>query len=554
MLIPYMHIVLFSPESAAQFEKVFPSKNGEQSAFERSLAWAELLAQGFPPSKIALLCFSKNEAAVRSALGSRDCVCLAEEKWSVARLLEQISALAKDSGERCIVYASAACAFLDAPLSRELIRLHTEYKAEYTFADGYPAGFAPEIVDAGAASILCALCGKVALEQGKAAVTNGSIFDVLKSDINSFEIETQIASRDYRLLRMNFLCDCTANCLSAKHLAETLVEQNRADLLELDPKQIGEENVIAISEIAKECCDVLKTVPAFYNVQVNCSCTVPPPFSPYADFFKKRYGEEICSTQLRMPFERFSALVKKMKSLSHDAVVSLSLFGEAVLHPEIDLFVREICQNGLTAFVEIDGAALKGFVESEQYARIRDFVPLENRNRIIFAVALDSFSGEKFSALHGGANFQDAVSAIRILSADFRETYAQFTRTTQNEDELEQFFRAWSDASGATGGKIIIQKYDNFCTALPSIKTADLAPVVREPCWHLRRDMEILFDGSVPLCREVCAFEDAEILGNVFDSDLEELWKKKDFVLREHIQKKYGGRCGTCDEYYIFNF
>ncbi|MDE5580304.1 MAG: SPASM domain-containing protein, partial [Treponemataceae bacterium] len=230
------------------------------------------------------------------------------------------------------------------------------------------------------------------------------------------------------------------------------------------------------------------------------------------------------------------------------------LFGEAVLHPEIDSFVREIFQNGLTSFLEIDGATLKDFVESESYKKILDFVPAENRKKIIFAISLDSFSDEKFSALHGGANLQDAISAIKILSSDFCETYAQFTRTTQNEDELENFFRAWSEKSSATGGKIIIQKYDNFCASLPSIKSADLAPVKREPCWHLRRDMEILFDGSVPLCREVCAFEDAEILGNVFESELEEIWQKKNSVLQEHIQKNYGVRCGKCDEYYIFNF
>lgn len=208
----------------------------------------------------------------------------------------------------------------------------------------------------------------------------------------------------------------------------------------------------------------------------------------------------------------------------------------------------------MTTFLEIDGAALKDFVEGESYKKILGFVPAENRKKVIFAIALDSFSDEKFAALHGGANLQDAISAIKILASDFCETYAQFTRTTQNEDELENFFRAWSEKSSATGGKIIIQKYDNFCAALPSIKSADLAPVEREPCWHLRRDMEILFDGSVPLCREVCAFEDAEILGNVFESGLEEIWQKKNSVLQEHIQKKYGGRCGKCDEYYIFNF
>ena len=63
--------------------------------------------------------------------------------------------------------------------------------------------------------------------------------------------------------------------------------------------------------------------------------------------------------------------------------------------------------------------------------------------------------------------------------------------------------------------------------------------------------MDILLDGSVPLCRELF---DKESLGNAFGQDLSEIWQKKNSILAEHINKEYKGPCGNCDEYYTFNF
>ena len=85
---------------------------------------------------------------------------------------------------------------------------------------------------------------------------------------------------------------------------------------------------------------------------------------------------------------------------------------------------------------------------------------------------------------------------------------------------------------------------------LPDEKPADLSPLERNSCWHLRRDMNILSDGSVPLCRTRVS----EKAGNVFEDSLDSIWKNISKEVEKHINSDYCSVCKGCDEYYTFNF
>ena len=511
-------VILFSDQNEFQSQKLFPSAAGQnKSASERSMEWAQALTVDG----------SQKEILVLEGKG-----------WTSGQLLENIVQAAEKAAADFVVFAHSSFAFLDLPLTKKLIQDHIEFKAEYTFADGYPSGFAPEILDLGAASIMAELCKGPLAAQAQKPVTKESLFDIIKGDVNSFEIETEIASVDYRLLRMDFVCDSKTKALAAQALALKLVQDNKQSLLELDDKSVGEENVLKICQEAAADLKVLKTVPAFYNVQIEGKSLSKNSFSPYEP------------SDGRMPYEKFEALVQKIKGFSDKAVVSLSLFGEAALHPDFDKFVLCLDKAGLESFVEIDGGHLPDFLQSQAYKNIARALNGERRKKVIFVVCLDAATQKTFEAFHSG-DLQKAADAFKALAADFPESYPQFTRVNENEGELEAFYRFWSDKASPSGGKIIVQKYDHFCGRLPDKKPADLAPLVREPCWHLRRDMDILLCGSVPLCRDRY---DQEVLGNALEQDLAEIWSKKDSLLSEHMNKEYKGPCGNCDEWYTFNF
>ena len=131
-----------------------------------------------------------------------------------------------------------------------------------------------------------------------------------------------------------------------------------------------------------------------------------------------------------------------------------------------------------------------------------------------------------------------------------------------NENQLEHFFRQWK-ADGS--GNLIVQKYDPVSGFLKDERTADLSPAVRTPCWHIKRDVCVLSDGSVPRCKAAvfaagsgshCAVgsETSGFYGNVFTEELQTLWERGTFKLQEQLDGIYSDQCGTSDEYYTFNF
>ena len=95
---------------------------------------------------------------------------------------------------------------------------------------------------------------------------------------------------------------------------------------------------------------------------------------------------------------------------------------------------------------------------------------------------------------------------------------------------------------------------------LPRKQASDLSPVQRQPCWHLARDLPVLLDGSVPLCREqIAAADGGSSLGNAFNESLDDIWERGRPYYAEQAGKRTGGKiynslCAGCDEYYTYNF
>ena len=126
--------------------------------------------------------------------------------------------------------------------------------------------------------------------------------------------------------------------------------------------------------------------------------------------------------------------------------------------------------------------------------------------------------------------------------------YIQCVRMRENEDVLEAFYRHWKERTS----NIIIQKYDSFSLFLPENSVTDISPLKRNCCWHLKRELTILLDGTVPLCRE--DLNKSIVMGNMFSDPIEDIWNRGKEVFALHQRKEYPKICENCDEYYTYNF
>lgn len=448
----------------------------------------------------------------------------------IASLFELMAAASP--GFDSIYFSWADCPYLDVSLTSSLAEKHTRYFAEYTFADGYPYGLTPDILASGIVPIITKLAQN---EQGP--VTRSVVFDTVKKDINSFDIETDLAPVDARYLRLALSCDTKRNHQLCESLSG-ITADNYASFI------AGRERS-------------LRTLPSYYAVQVSARCPHECVFCPYPGLCRSaaRSAPGIPATERRdyMQVADFRNIVAKIEAFSGDAVVSLSLWGECSYHPDLAELAAAVLEwPSLSLLIETTGIGWRKET-LETIASLVHAAPARTNGQaaVNWIVSLDAVSSACYAKLHRAdeASFREALACTESLHALFPgAVWPQFIRMKENEEELEAFYRFWKEKTGT----VIIQKHDHFCKTIEDRRVADLSPLKRFPCWHLKRDLCILVDGTVPLCKEdVFAHVSA---GNAHSDSFETVWSRIGERYGSHCSGLYEGLCGDCDEYYTYNF
>ncbi|MDR2952213.1 MAG: spiro-SPASM protein [Treponema sp.] len=508
-----------SPEA---FEPVFNGKNSLELAVER--------AGKFPGvGKTALFASGGDFSFLENVQIER------RETWTKRGLLERIAEL--QAGFDCAYFAFADCPFYDPALAAAVAERHTRYGAEYSYADGWPFGLAPEMLSPGTAAILAKIAGDDA-----GLIEEDFLFSVLQKDINAFDIETEISPADLRCHRLRLRADSKRNFALLKNFMEAAGGKI--------PLTADVEKIVA------ERPQILRTLPAFYPVQVYGGCPQSCSLCPYPAH------TDALGRKDYMDGGKFESLLDKITAFSGDAVIDLSLWGELSLHPEkMKLIEKVLSRPELALVIETSGLGWKN-EELEKCAGItRSSAPRKNKMPpLSWIVSLDAVDGERYKEARG-RGYAEALDCVKTLFSLFPEDgYVQAVRTAGAEDDIEKFYRYWKDNAPSGEKNIIIQKYDDFCGALPKKQASDISPVIRQPCWHLMRDMPVLIDGTALLCREELAIlrgannGNNRVLGNVFTSSLESVWENKKAYYEEHCRGTYADLCSGCDEYYTYNF
>jgi len=515
---------------------------GGESAFARALAYAKnipgltgiLVLEGEVPLPEKALEDALCDVAGGAVAASAAILKTKRSSWSVASVLSEAerfsSSLESEGPLDALVIVAGDEPLLDAALLSRMLENHGRYRADYSFADGYPQGFAAEILAPHAIPALRALAEKSAAgavgtsDAGK--VERGWLFSLIQKDINSFDIETDISPRDLRELRLDLACDTKRNSLLVERLMEAGVH-DAASALDYIPGHL----------------EALRSLPAFLQVQVAGGCPQACALCPYP-----QVGGAILARRDFMPRERFAALVSAFASFAGEGVVDISLWGEPSFHPEVEGLVDDVLSHpSLSLIVETSGIGWKEGAFERLSARWPE--------RLHFVLSLDAVDPELYASLRGPGFEEALASAGKLLSLFPRSAYVQTLRVRENEPALEDFWRGWKKRTD----HVIVQKYSRFAGFLPPRKVTDLSPLKRRPCWHLKRDLSVLLDGGIPLCRDCVRGE--VMLGNAFASPrgLAEAWAAGEAYHLAHVRASLTGDaaypppCAACDEYYTYN-
>ncbi len=417
-----------------------------------------------------------------------------------------------------IFYLYGDTPLIDTGLSVRMYNNHNKYYASYTFADGYPYGLAPEILKKSVLNQLGTLSEKNSIKIGRQ-----SVFELIQKDINSFDIETEISKIDQRMLRVSLAADTMRNFNQLKRLMDNLETGSG----------FTEDSIVNLLENKQE---LLRMEPAFINVQICGACPQSCSYCPYP-----KVTGDVLKIKKEMSLDQWKIILEKVKSFSDDAVFSISMWGEPSLHTNIIGIINTLLNyENFTLIIETSGIGWKTDV-LESLAETAD-------GRIDWILSLDAQNPESYLKLRGDG-WEEANATALLLKKLFPENlYIQSVRMKDQEEFLEKFYRSWKEQ----GFQVIIQKYDSFCGTLQDLRVTDLSPVNRFPCWHLKRDLNILLDGRVPLCRE--DIKAGYLQGNIFTDELSVIWEKGNSVYLNHLDRKYPEICRGCDEYYTYNF
>jgi len=513
------------------FEPLFKGQNSLTLAVEQ--------AKKFPGAVKTVLLASQGDFSNLNGVEIEQ-----RDVWTKKSLLLKISEL--QSGFDLIYFAFADCPFLDSELAGLTSQRHLQYRAEYSYADGFPYGLAPETLSPGTAGILA----QILSEDGP--VERDLLFSVIQKDINNFDIEVEISNVDLTLHRINLCADSKRNYLLLKNFLSANAKLVSADKI---PSSSDVERIV------EEKPEILRTLPVFYPIQVYGGCPSKCalcPYPVYSDIGRKDFMDSF----------KFESLLDKIISFSGDAVIDLSLWGELSLHPEKLKLIEEVLKRKELALIiettglnwkteELEKCAALSKEVSHNIKRENPLPPLS------WIVSLDTADSSKYTELHGSGFAEAEQNAKKLLSLFPNDCYVQAVRIKGSEEDTEKFYRYWKENSPNTEKNIIIQKYDDFCGSLEKKQASDISPVIRQSCWHIMRDFPVLINGEVPLCKEdlsVFKNDKTRILGNVFNDSLESIWQNGQKYYEEQcfsnktLEKNYLGICENCDEYYTYNF
>ncbi|MEM9424129.1 MAG: spiro-SPASM protein, partial [Spirochaetota bacterium] len=505
---------------------------------------------------------------------------------------------------------------LSSELTRQLYDNHHRYAAEFSFSDIYPRGFTPLLFQAAILSRLWHLRQKSpSCEDEKTPEISQpskeapapprpappmlgnlpNIQDIAERNLNLFAAEPLLCAKDYRPLRLDLRAGSKRQYQTLRNIYQNFFSTPAPTPPTPAPTQITTPaqppQVEQILQWIENSAAGRRTLPRYFPIQISAFCPQTCAYCPYPkimgpEFFPPQIPHQ--STAAFMPRQLWRDLLAAIVAFTEDAVINLSPLGEPLLHPEFTGFIEDLLEYpSLELVIETSGVR----PDAEQW-KLED-LPRPSRP-LTWIVSLDALDPKLYQQLRASnetispqtgmtPSQQQAHALVEYLLNAGQSVHVQAVRMKDNEADLEDFYRYWTEgripASGSAAQalryrhkiqtdikdfpakrfpKVIIQKYNSYAGFLPERQLLRLDPPERLPCRRLAREMVFSLDGQAYLCvqdlQQDLASRLKPELGCFPQQSLPELWHLGQSLYRQHIEKNYPKICRDCDEYYVYNF
>ena len=412
-----------------------------------------------------------------------------------------------------VIKIPADAAFLQGSIISQMLDTHLQYLSEFTFSYNLPSGYACEIIS------------KSALENPLAhPQSNNSLCDIIKGNLNQFDVELFYKEPDIRWHRIQF---------RAGTIRDRLIMQNIINHTGTIPEYESLQTVIDHNP------EVLFTTPSYVTIELCGRCNLDCIFC---------YRKQLSPNHGDMDFSTLQTILERMRTFSTPYTVCFGGSGEPLLHPQF-FKILELCSNEElihTIVIETNGI----------YADTAFATTVASLNKkIITIVNINGYNPETYQKLHNADHFgtvhANVIHLNEMLQANHKNNslYVQIMKINETEPFLDSYYDLFEQHKIP----VILQKQNTYTGRITDRRYSDLTPLQRKPCWHLQQDLYIVYDGRVAFCMQ--DFDGSARRGTIVHDDLKALWEqqKQHFVNDYKQNRATKPDCNSCDEWYTFN-
>ncbi len=398
-----------------------------------------------------------------------------------------------------------------------------KYLVDYYYGENFPEGIVAEVFKN---SIINEL---IKLSTENDFYHQNVLFDILLRNVSVFDIDL-IEGFDYYLPYRISLSISNYSSLPIINKIINNTELNIENLI--DFSFIKEAKVdIKWEDIQKLLQDKknLYTIPKTYIIEISSSCN----FSCIHCLYPRGLKRETRFINKELLFN----FISSNKLYFIDAIFIIGGFGEPFMHPEFFEIINFLSKNN-KVYIETNGS----FLTEDIFDK---FIYPKNINIV---VSLDAIKEETYKKLGKKMILSLLLKILFNLLEKYPENmFISYLRIPQNDEELEEFYNYFKNFEK----NIIFRKFNSYSKNLPNLEVADLTPVERFPCYHLRRDLFILSDGKISLCY---SDYNGEILNINLESPLNQIIDKMKKYYFDHCINNYPELCKNCNEFYTYFF